>query len=71
MPFPYIPSELRNLSAQVAQEAYARMPAADHTLQASHPHVWRGHYHDMCRRVMRDHGLLPPTQESLPPQRQA
>ncbi|BFI94959.1 MAG: hypothetical protein RSP_04690 [Rhodanobacter sp.] len=71
MPFPHIPSELQNMSSQVAQEAYTRMPAAEHALQESHPRVWRSRYNDMCRRVLRDHGLLPPTQESLPLRRQA
>lgn len=71
MPFPHIPLELQNMSTQVAQEAYVRMPATEHALQESNPKVWRIRYHDMCRQVMRDHGLLPPTQESLPPQRQA
>lgn len=45
-------SRVQNLSSQIAQEAFSRMTAAQHSLIETDPAAWRLLYDDACRRVL-------------------
>ena len=57
MPFRTIPTDLQNLSSQVALEAYAALTLAERDLVNTDIAEWHRVYDEKCREVKARYGL--------------